>query len=127
MEPPFSFLKVPCFPRAHWSDNFGWIMSEFIYAQVKDKIRFNIATSNFFALSTGEATSNDNTSWLSMHVYTYKDWVRVPYLLKLSKIVGSPIANHLTELVISAIEKDVGIGNLARKMLCFEADGAATF
>jgi hypothetical protein len=102
-------------------------MSEFMYAQVKDKIRFNIATFNFFTLSTSEATSNNNTSWLSMHVYTYKDWVRVPYLLKLSKIVGSPTTNHLTELVISAIEKDVDVGNLERKMLYFEADGAATF
>jgi hypothetical protein len=62
MEPLLSFLKVPSFPRSHWSDNSGWIMSEFMYSQVKDKIRSTIAASNFFALSADEATACDNTS-----------------------------------------------------------------
>jgi hypothetical protein len=75
MEALFSFLKVPCFPRNHWSDSSGWIMSKFMYAQVKDKIRSNIAASNFIALFADEVTSYDNTSWLSMHVYTCEDWV----------------------------------------------------
>jgi hypothetical protein len=75
---------------------------------VKDKIRSNIAASNFIALSVDDATSCDNTSWLSMHVYTCEDWVRVLYLLTLSKIVEHPIANHLTQVVMSAVEKDGG-------------------
>jgi hypothetical protein len=129
MEPLLSFLKVPSFPRSHWSNNSGWIMSEFMYTQVKDKIRSTIATSNFFALSVDEATACDNTSWLSMHIYTCEDWVRVPYLLSLRKIVECPTANHLTEVVMSSVEKDggVGAGDVAKKMLCFGADGAATF
>jgi hypothetical protein len=96
---------------------------------VKVKIRSNIAASNFIALSADEAISYDNTSWLSMHVFTCENWVRVPYLLILSKIIECPTANHLTEVVMSAVEKDggVGAGDLAKKLLYFGVDGAATF
>jgi hypothetical protein len=69
MEPMFYFLKVPSFPRSHWFDSSGWIM----YSQVKDKICSTIVASSFFALSTNEATTCNNTSWLSMHIYTCED------------------------------------------------------
>jgi hypothetical protein len=75
MQALFSFLKVPSFPRSHWSDSFGWTMSEFMYLQVKDKIRSTIVACNFFALSADEATACDNSSWLSMHISTCEDWV----------------------------------------------------
>ena len=66
-----------------------------MYAPVKDKICSTIATYNFFALSANEATSCDNSLWLSMHIYTCQDWIRIPYLLTLSKIVEYPTTNHL--------------------------------
>jgi hypothetical protein len=55
--------------------------------------------------------------------------VRVPFLIGLEKIVDAPIADHFIALLLQALERGGGIdlGDIARKLLCFGADGVTVF
>lgn len=117
----FEFLNVPFLPKAHWSDNRGWIMAKFIYGMVRDKIRTRLSSSDFLVITADKTTSCDNGSWLSIHAYFCKDWKRMPYMPCITKVFDAPNANNLLEVILEGIEKGVGVGAEAieRMLLCF--------
>jgi hypothetical protein len=129
LERLYEFLDVPNLPRMHWCDSSGWQMAEFLYAQVRDAIKVQCSSAPFLALTCDETTSCDNGSWMSIHAYICQDWARIPLLIGLKKIVQAPTANHLTSIVVEALEigAGIGVGELGGCLLCFGADGVTVF
>jgi hypothetical protein len=50
-------------------DSFGWVMVEFMYAQVTNKILGIVSASNYVVLICDEVNTFDNKSWISIHIY----------------------------------------------------------
>lgn len=125
----YDFLQMPNNPRKHWSDNGGWDMAECMYAQVRKAIQQAVSSANFIALTADEVTTNDNGNWISIHVYVVKNFVRIPYLLSLQKIVDGTGSDNLTSLLLKALETEGGLvgDDVSSKLLCFGADGVAAF
>jgi hypothetical protein len=81
------FLNVPNFPRMHWPYNFGWIMAEFMYAEVRIAISRVLVGANYVALTCDEVNTIDDGSWISIHAYVVQNWSCVPFLISLEKVV----------------------------------------
>jgi hypothetical protein len=125
----YEFLNVPNFPRMHWSDNSGWIMADFMYAEVRTAISRVLVGANYVALTCDEVTTIDNGSWISIHAYVVQNWSRVPYLISLEKVVEGSGSDNLTQVIIDALTQAAKLERLAlaKMLLCFGADGVSTF
>lgn len=64
-----------------------------------------------------------------MHAYLVKDWVRVLVLLSLTCLVWGVGSNNLTKCCMDALYEygGVSIGDIAKKLVCIDADGASAF
>jgi hypothetical protein len=125
----YEFLYVPNFPRMHWSDNSGWIMAEFMYAEVRIAISRVLVGANYVALTCDEVSTIDNGSWISIHAYVVQNWSRIPYLISLERVVEGGGSDNLTQVIIDALTAAAKIERLAlsKTLLCFGADGVSTF
>jgi len=125
----FNFLQVRHIPKKQWSDNSGWAMAEVLYSLVKTKLVETVANAQFFAITCNEATSVDNQSWLSIHIYTMKDWIRQPYLLALKCCVDGGSANNMREAVVNAMTDGGALSrkDIAQKFVSFGTDGISVF
>ena len=92
----YEFLDVPNFPRMHCSDNFGWIMVEFMYAEVRIAISRVLVGANYVALTCDEVSTIDNGSWISIHAYVVHNWSGVPFLISLERVVEGGGSDNLT-------------------------------
>ena len=125
----YEFLNVPNFPRMHWSDNSGWIMADFMYAEVRTAISRVLVGANYVALTCDEVSTIDNGSWISIHAYVVQNWCRVPYLISLQRVVEGSGADNLTLVIMDALTQAAKMERLAlaKTLLCFGADGVSTF
>ena len=125
----FNFLQVRHLPKKHWSDNSGWAMADVMYALVKAKLQETLTAARYFAITVDEVTSVDNQSWMSIHIYVMKDWIRQPYLLGLKCVTDGGSASNLTEVIVEAMKTDGGISRrtVAEKFVSFGADGVSVF
>lgn len=125
----YRFLQVPNNPSKHWSTSSGWEMADYMYEEVKGAIKNEISTARFVAMSADEVTTVDNGSWISVHAYIVKNWVRVPYLVGLKHLVDGATSDNLTVEIVKCIESGGGLDldSIASKLLCFGADGVSAF
>ncbi|KAG0595345.1 hypothetical protein M758_UG159300 [Ceratodon purpureus] len=104
-------------------------MAEYMFLQVKAGILKEVSSASYIALSADETSTLDNGSWISIHAYVVKDWVRVPYLISLEQVVDGAAAINLTAVLIKALKSGGGLDDSAicSKLLSFGADGVSTF
>jgi hypothetical protein len=133
MEAFFSFLKMPCFPRVQWSDSFKWVISEYMYAHVEEKMRYIIAACNFFSLLMRPQVITTlhgcQCTFICVRIKFLTSWHQ------LYKIIEQPIANHLIQVAMSVVEKvggeggggGAGANEGGKKMLHFGANEVAMF
>ena len=55
----FTFLKMPHLSKKHGGDNSGWLMVEYLYAQVMQKAREVIHGGKFLSISVNGITIVD--------------------------------------------------------------------
>ena len=91
----YEFLNMPNFPRMHWSNNFGCIMVEFMYSEVRIFISRVLVGANYVALICDEVSTIDNGSWIYFHAYVVQNWNRVPLLISLEKVVQGSGSDNL--------------------------------
>lgn len=122
-------LHVPDLPKKHWCDNSGWDLAAAMNEVLRHHVCKLISSSDFLSFSADEVTTLDNQCWVSVHAYVVKDWKRVPILLSLARNSLGQTAENLHDMIVSAVknETDLSDFDLARKTICFAADGAATF
>jgi len=71
----------------------------------------------------------DNQSWLSMHYYVMHNWVRIPILISLDRVVERLGSDNLTKVIMKAlmINGCVLRDQIAQKLICFGVDGVNVF
>ena len=124
-----SFLECPLIPFKHWSISTGWEIAECLHAVVQNCVKLALQECQFFSLTCDEVTTVDYHTWILVHVYVIKNYVRVPLLLTLEQVTGGTGLDNLTRVLLDVLWE---VGGLTReqireKLLCFSADGAAIF
>ena len=120
-------------PQKHWSETSGWEMSEHLHASVLATLKEVVQSARIISISADEVTAIDNTSWLSVHVYTMNSWERISHLLHLSCVSDGDgdggTADSLTDAIMFSLLGKGGLTreDIASKLVCFGADGASTF
>ncbi len=99
----YSFLGVPKNLKMHWFDFCSWVMVEFMYAQMINKILGTVFAFNYVALTCDEVSTIDIGSWISIHVYVMQNWVRLPMMISLQKVVDGPRVDNLTIVIMEAL------------------------
>ena len=124
----YKLLGVPDLPGAHWCDSSAWIMASFMHKLVVEEIHKLVESANFLAVTVNEATSVDNASYLSVHCYVVRDWVRMPLLVSLQRIDCPATADNLTKLIVEVVVTGNGLEKkaLAAKLISFGCDGVST-
>jgi hypothetical protein len=124
----YKFIRVPDCPAQHWCDSSGWQIAEYMYAELQLTMKKLVQEARYIAVTVDEVTTVDNGSWLSVHCYVVKDWIRIPLLVSLQRVTTAANSNNITTLIMDSVMSSGGLDRpmLARKLLCFGADGAAT-
>ena len=78
------------------------------------------------ALSLDEVKTIDNTSWICMHVYTVRNFVRQPTLLTVVKMKDNSMVENIFEVVKSSLIEYGGIDEMmtTQKFECVGVGGA---
>ena len=99
----FTFLKMPHMSKKHWGDNSGWLMAEYLYAQVMQKAREVIHGGKFLSISVDEVTTVDNQAWISIHAYVVQDFYRTPILVSVERLTEGATAPKLAQVIVDAL------------------------
>jgi hypothetical protein len=58
---------------------------------------------HYVAFSCNEVFTMDNKSWLYIHYYVMQNWVRIPILISLDRIVEGLGNDNLIEVIMGAL------------------------
>ncbi len=83
----------------------------------------------YVAFSCDEIFTMDNQSWLSMHYYVMHNWVRIPILISLDRVVERLGSDNLTKVIMKVLIIGGGVlrDQIAQKLICFGVDGVNVF
>jgi hypothetical protein len=111
----------------HWTEGSGWEMTESLFNIVQARTKKVVSTALYFSITCDEVTTLDNQSWISIHVYTIQDWVKVPMLLYLQCVTESGDADNITKMILAALTNEGGLTphQIRDRFMAFGADGAA--
>jgi hypothetical protein len=73
----FCVLKVKDTPKKHWSDFRSWGITKSFYELLLEFAQ-NIVVVNFLSIIMDEVITNDNTFWISFHLYVFQNWKQIP-------------------------------------------------
>jgi len=62
-------------------------MAEFMHRVVMKAIRAVLQITHYVAFNCDEVSTINNQSWLSIHCYVVENWVRIPILISLDRVV----------------------------------------
>jgi hypothetical protein len=121
-------LRSPDVAGMHWTDTSGWVLAEAMEKALLTHQRERVQASPYWSCSMDEATDVSKTAWLCVHIYILEDFVRKPVFVKLIKVVGSPDADNLLELLVGGLFYITGATpeELASKLYCSNAPGLTT-
>jgi hypothetical protein len=105
-------------------------MADAMARVVSDKTRADLAKANYISASADEVTAVDGSASLSVHVYVCQNFMRVPILLSLQHVTEGSNADNLTDMISTTLSYHGGLdseGSVAKKLICFGADGVAVF
>jgi hypothetical protein len=114
-------------PLKHWTEGSGWEMAESLFNIVQARTKEIVSTAPYFSITCDEVTTLDNQSWISVHVYTIQDWVRVPMFLCLQRVTEGGDADNITKMILAALTSEGGLTphHIRDRFMAFGADGAA--
>lgn len=100
-----------------------------MFLKVSATILKEVSASRYVVVCVDGTTTLDNDSWISIHAYTMRNFVRVPHLINLQRIVNETGANNLTSIIVNALHNGGGviIDDLPLKLMCFGAERVSTF
>lgn len=123
-------LRFQDSPKTHWSPTSGWEMVENLFHIVQLQTRVAACEARFLSLFADEVTTIDNSPWFSIHLYVVRDWERILVLLSLQKLKDGVGVENVIAIVMDALTGDagnLGWNEVAKKVVCFGADGALVF
>jgi hypothetical protein len=78
-------------------------MEEFMHQKVMKATRGLVGVAQYVVLSCDEVSTIDNQSWLSIHYYVLQNWVRIPILIFLDRVLKGSGSDNLTKVIIEAL------------------------
>jgi hypothetical protein len=122
-------LMVPSIPKKHWSQPSGWQFANAMAAVCSDRLKRDMQNATFISASADEVTTVDNQQWFSVHVYFAVNFSRESHLLCIRRMDDEANTQNLTEMITEQLFMHGGVSEkqLAEKLICFGADGAAVF
>jgi hypothetical protein len=76
-----------------------------MYAQVTKVILTIISIANYVVFTCDEMNTMDNGGWVLIHAYVMQNWVRVPMLFSLQKVVDVARADNLIVVIMDDLLK----------------------
>ena len=104
-------------------------MAAHMYSFVQQKMESMITAANFISMTCDETSGMDNKSYIAVHVYVMQIWSRSPLFVALQQVASDgATANGLTDLLLGILASKGGLDvvAVAKKLVCFGADGART-
>jgi hypothetical protein len=88
-----------------------------------------IHVAHYVALSYDKVSTIDNRSWLSIHFYVMQNWVNIPILISLDRVVVGSRSDNLIKVIMVALMISGGLprNQTIQKLICFGADGVNVF
>jgi len=125
----YQFLKMPHLSIKHWSDNSGWMIADYLHAQVMRRAKEVLASAHYIAVTCDEVTTVDNQSWISIHAYYVIDFYRQPVLVSLERLTEGASAGRVAATIVDALATHGGLQkeDLRKKFTSFGTDGASVF
>jgi hypothetical protein len=77
----FDFLEVGHTRRKHWAYSISWGMDATMHNVILKHTMLLVQHAKFISINCDEVTTLDNQSWISIDVYIFENWHRVPILL----------------------------------------------
>jgi hypothetical protein len=74
-------------------------MAEFMHQVVMKATRAVVQITHYVVFNCDEVSTIDNQSWLSIHCYVVENWVRIPILISLDRVVTT-LQVHGSENII---------------------------
>jgi hypothetical protein len=129
MQDLFLQLNVADIPKKHWREALGWDFAQAMAKVCSDRLKAGIAKASFIFVSADEVTAVDNSQWLSIHVFYNVMSSRQSHMLSVRRVDCEANASNLTNMIVEQLAWHGGILEieLAQKLICFGADGAAVF
>ena len=72
-------------------------------------IKVVLAECQFFFVTCDEVTTVNYQIWISLHVYVVKEFVCVPMLLTLEKVMGGAEVDDLSRVLLEALQEFGGL------------------
>jgi hypothetical protein len=122
-------LNVVDIPKKHWGESSGWDFAHAMAKVYSNWLKAGIAKATFISVNTDEATTVDNSQWLSIHKYYSVNFNRKNHMLCVCRVDCKANVSNLTNMIVEQLVWHGGISEmeLAQKLICFSADGAAMF
>ncbi len=80
-----------------------------MHQMVMKVTRVVIQVAYYVALNCDEVSTVDNQSWLFVYYYMVENWVRIPILICLEKVVAHSRSDNLTKVIMEALMIDGGL------------------
>jgi len=104
-------------------------MADSMCKQMKEVMKQKVSGAHFVAITCDEVTIVDNGSWICIHAYIVENFIRIPYLISLERLVDGSGADALTLVIMKTLQcgGNLSSDEISRKLVCFGADGLNTF
>jgi len=84
-------------------------MAKFMHQVVMKVIKVVIQVAHYVAPNYDEVSTIDNQSWLSIYYNMVENWVRIPILICLEKVVAHSKSDNLTKVNMEALMINGGL------------------
>jgi hypothetical protein len=109
IKPLYEVLAILKNSKKHYSDSFGWTMVEFMHQEVMRAIKAIMGAIRYVALNCDEVLIINNQSWLFVHSDVVQNWVRIPILISLDKMLEGLDSDNLTKVIMEALAIGEGL------------------
>ncbi len=99
----FEFLVVPKNNKTHYNDSSRWTMAKFMHQVVMRATKVIGQVAYYVALSYDKVSTVNNQEWLSIHYYVVQNWVRIPILISLERVVVGLRNDNLIKVIMEAL------------------------
>jgi hypothetical protein len=78
-------------------------MAKFMHQVVMRATKVVIQVAHYVVMNCAEVSTIDNQSWMSIHYYVVQNWVRIPILIFLDKVVAGLRSDNLFKLIMEVL------------------------
>jgi hypothetical protein len=105
MQGLFQMLKVKYVFKRNWSKISSWGMVEVMHEVLLEATKATFAFAKYIDVNVDEATTTNNTQWLSIHLYVVQGWKRILIFLCVETIGVFATSDNVFGLIVKSLFK----------------------